>query len=82
MAKKIVVYHGESDILLRALINCGDYDLVFSGHDHRPSIAQFKNTTHINPGSIVKLHEGKSGGDSTIAIYNTKTSRGSIIKLN
>lgn len=79
--KKIVVYHGESDILLRALVNCGEYDMVLSGHNHKPLVIQIKNTTHINPGSIVKLHSGKPGGDSTIAIHNTKTNKSNIIKL-
>lgn len=78
---KIVVYHGDSDPLLQGLIDSDKYDLVLSGHDHTPLISQINDTIHINPGSVTELHNGKAG-DSTIAIYDTESCNGEIIKLN
>ena len=79
---KIVVYHGDSDPLLQGLIDSDKYDLVLSGHDHTAKISQTNDTIHINPGSVTDIHGGKAGNDSTIAIFNTKTCKGEIIKLN
>lgn len=80
--QKAIAYHGESTEILEALIDCQKYDLVFSGHDHNPIIKEIDKTIHINPGSIATLHDGQFGGESTIAIYDTSSKQGEIIKLN
>jgi hypothetical protein len=80
-AKKIVVYHGDSEAILDALIKCNKYDIVFSGHNHKAEIKQINNTLHINPGSITNIRVENINHNSSIAIYDTNTNKGEIINI-
>lgn len=50
--KKIGVYHGTEERLARALVESGNYDLVFRGHTHERKSERFEGTLEINPGGI------------------------------
>jgi uncharacterized protein len=49
--KKIAVYHGTFEPITQALIHCGFYDVVISGHTHEVVQKQIGKTLHLNPGS-------------------------------
>ena len=46
----IAVTHGTSDILVDALVDCGDYDYVFHGHTHAHGVEACGGTVRVNPG--------------------------------
>ena len=46
------VYHGTSEPIVEALLDCGAYDYVCRGHTHERVHEQRGETTHINPGGI------------------------------
>jgi putative phosphoesterase len=48
----IAVYHGTSGAIVDALVDCGSYDYVLSGHTHEFAHEQRGDTTRINPGGI------------------------------
>jgi putative phosphoesterase len=79
--RKIVVYHGSNKILTNALIKSQIYDAVFTGHTHQAIIETFGKTLHINPGSTAGYAFGKITKEKTLALYETETNQGKIIKL-
>ena len=79
--RKIVAYHGQSDILLNGLIESKKYDAVFSGHNHEASIEKKGKTLYVNPGSISGVCESKSSDEITVAVYDTKTNNAEIVSL-
>lgn len=80
--KKIVVYHGDSEPILDALLKCDKYDIVCSGHNHQAKINEYGKTTHINPGSITNIRFQDINHEASIAIYDTATNKAKIIKIN
>ena len=48
----IAVYHGTSETLVDALIDCGDYDYVLRGHTHRRVYEERNGVVHVNPGGL------------------------------
>lgn len=48
----IAVYHGTSQSLVDALVECGAYDYVFHGHTHERTHEEHGGTVRINPGGI------------------------------
>lgn len=79
--RKIVAYHGQSEILLNGLIESQKHDAVFSGHNHRASIKKKGKTLHVNPGSISGVCATELSDEITVAIYDTKTNNAKIISL-
>ena len=68
--KRIAVYHGENREITDALIKCGDYDCVFSGHDHIARIEKQGKVLFVNPGTLTDKHkEGMK--PPSIAVYDT-----------
>ncbi len=55
--KKIAVYHGTHEPITQALIHCGFYDVVITGHTHLVKNELVKNTLHLNPGSANGFEE-------------------------
>jgi len=49
---RVAVYHGTSDPIIDALLECGNYDYVFHGHTHTRVHEQVGETVRINPGGI------------------------------
>jgi len=46
----VAVYHGTSGGIVDALVDCGAYDYVFSGHTHAREHEERDGTVHVNPG--------------------------------
>jgi len=74
--KRIALYHGTQYGITEALIACGTYDLVVTGHTHIAVNQLHGKTLHINPGSANGL-----GNPPTVAMYDTVTGVGEIIGL-
>lgn len=74
---KIACYHGTVLEITRALIDCGTYDVVLSGHTHRSSIEQCGKTLAINPGSAHGFEEEVP----MIAVFDTKTRKAEILSI-
>lgn len=78
--KKIAVYHGENREITEALVKCGDYDCVFSGHDHLARIEKRGNVLFVNPGTLADKH--KEGMKSpSVAIYDADSHNARIIDV-
>ncbi|MBF0382496.1 MAG: metallophosphoesterase [Magnetococcales bacterium] len=73
---KIVVYHGTVPTILNALINCGDYRVVISGHTHKIVNRLEGNTRVLNPGTSHGF-----GGPATIMIYDSTKDETELIEL-
>ncbi|WP_435063007.1 metallophosphoesterase [Halobaculum sp. EA56] len=46
------VYHGTSEPIVEALIDCGSYDYVCRGHTHERVHEERDGTVHLNPGGV------------------------------
>ena len=49
---EFAVYHGTSEPIVEALIDCGSYDYVCRGHTHQRVHEEREGTVHVNPGGI------------------------------
>ncbi|MGQ4554578.1 YfcE family phosphodiesterase [Halobellus sp. GM3] len=49
---EVAVYHGTSEQLVDALVDCGEYDYVVRGHTHRRTRDEREGTVHVNPGGL------------------------------
>ncbi|MBF0444551.1 MAG: metallophosphoesterase [Magnetococcales bacterium] len=73
---KIVVYHGTVPTFLNALIKCGDYRLVITGHTHKVVNHLEGNTRVLNPGSAHGFN-----GPATFMIYDSAKDEAELIGL-
>lgn len=64
--KKIALYHGTDAPITTALEQCGNYDVVVSGHTHEKKAEMVSNTLAINPGTAHGF-----GEKATIALLDT-----------
>ena len=48
----LAVTHGTSDVVVDALVDCGDYDYVAHGHTHAHGIEVRGGTVRVNPGGL------------------------------
>ena len=79
--KKISVYHGDHQEITEALIKCGDYDCVFSGHDHIARIEKRGKVLFVNPGSLLDPY--KEGMKlPSIAIYDSADHQAKLIGVD
>jgi len=78
--KKIAAYHGDNPEITEALIKCGSYDCVFSGHDHVSRIKKQGKVLFVNPGTLVDKYR-KGVTPPSIAIYDSVTDAAKIIKI-
>jgi putative phosphoesterase len=51
-AVEVAVTHGTSDLVVDALVDCGDYDYVFHGHTHAHGVEERGETVRVNPGGL------------------------------
>ncbi|VTT85273.1 unknown [Halorubrum sp. DM2] len=54
----IAVTHGTSDLVVNALVDCGDYDYAFHGHTHAHGVEERDGTVRVNPGGLPIPVEG------------------------
>jgi putative phosphoesterase len=50
--QRVAVYHGTSNPIIKALVDCGNYDYVLHGHTHVRAHEERDGTVRINPGGI------------------------------
>lgn len=65
---KIALYHGTDAPITTALKECGNFDVVVSGHTHEKKAEMIDGTLAVNPGTAHGF-----GETATIAILNTQT---------
>lgn len=75
--KAICVVHGDHLDLLNTVLVSGQFDLVVSGHTHRPKTEQVGRTLHVNPGEC----GGWLTGRSTIALADLEEKSAEIIDI-
>lgn len=78
--KKIAVYHGDHQEITEALIKCGDYDCVFSGHDHVSRIEKIGKVIWVNPGTLADSHK-QGMNPPSIAVYDGAAHAARIIEI-
>ena len=61
----VAVYHGTSEAIVGALLDCGHYDYVLRGHTHERVHEERDGTVHVNPGGIPT---SPSGGEPPAAV--------------
>lgn len=66
--RSIALYHGTDAPITVALEQCGDYDVVVSGHTHEQKAEMIDGTLAINPGTAHGFDEV-----ATIAFLETET---------
>lgn len=74
--RHIALYHGTQPSITEALLLCGKYDLVISGHTHKTVMERHEKTLSVNPGSLHGF-----GGDPTFAIYDTNSGEVEFMKI-
>jgi len=74
---KFAVYHGTYPEITESLENCGEYDVVISGHTHEAKVGTAGDTITINPGSVNGFDR-----DALIAIFDTETKQVKFIELD
>jgi len=79
--KKAIVYHGDDYAILGALIDCQKYNIVFTGHTHKPRNEVIGKTLVINPGATTNECEGKITDKASVAIYNSQTHKAEIVYI-
>lgn len=57
--KRFAVYHGTISTVVDALVKSKKYDIVITGHAHRPKIKNEDGVLLINPGEVCGYLEGK-----------------------
>jgi putative phosphoesterase len=75
--KRIAVYHGTIQQITDALVACGTYDIVLSGHTHQALITQQSNTLFFNPGTV-----HGSGKRATCGVVDTEKRAAEVIDLD
>jgi putative phosphoesterase len=50
--RDFVVYHGTSEAVVDALVECGRYDYVLHGHTHEFAREERDGTVRVNPGGV------------------------------
>ncbi|MBF0144188.1 MAG: YfcE family phosphodiesterase [Magnetococcales bacterium] len=66
---RLAAYHGTSPVIREALVACGLYRFVVTGHTHRPLSRKHGPTWHLNPGSAHGF-----GGEATVMVVDTADS--------
>lgn len=69
--------HGDDPALLAALLEDGSYDVLVSGHTHRPLIGRYGRTLSVNPGEVC----GYLTGTPTVALLDTGTKEARLVRL-
>lgn len=70
------LYHGTHEGITEALVGCGRYDLVISGHTHEPRQRTIDGTLALNPGTANGFD-----GRATVALLDTADLAVRIVEL-
>ncbi len=81
--RKIILSHGSDAQVTDALIRCGAYDAVFTGHTHVPDALTVGRTLAVNPGTLSGF-SAKRGGqlrEAEVAIYSSDSNTAEIVSF-
>ena len=78
--KKVAAYHGDNEEITGALIKCGDYDCVFSGHNHISRIEKIGKVISVNPGRLLDNYK-EGANPPSIAVYDSNTHDAKLINV-
>lgn len=78
--KHIAIYHGTAPKIVNALAKCGDYDVVFYGHNHLAKVEMIGQTLAMNPGTLLDVTNEVIRGAS-IGLYDASKHEGQLIKI-
>ena len=73
---KIALYHGTDSTILNALIRCGKYKIVITGHTHEVENRLDGVTRVLNPGTAHGF-----GKQATIMLYDTALDQAEVVEL-
>lgn len=76
--KKLVMQHGHNAEMLEHLTTQGTYDVVCTGHTHKPLIEKHGRTLLINPGATCFVIDGEPSDEASVAILDTQTMQATI----
>lgn len=79
--KRIAVFHGNDENLIKAIIESGLYDVFCYGHTHQAKIERKNKTLVINPGSLLGVFLPDKNAPITAAIYDTEADKAEIVNL-
>ncbi|MUW14368.1 YfcE family phosphodiesterase [Halorubrum sp. CBA1125] len=71
-AVDVAVTHGTSEVVVDALVDCGDYDYVLHGHTHAHGTEERDGTVRVNPGG---LPIPVAGADDAFRVATLDTTR-------
>ena len=75
--RRITMTHGTHGAITRALARCKEYDLVITGHTHKPEIKEESKTLIINPGAT----SGYLTQEKTVAIVDLVPMKAKLLLL-
>ena len=73
---KIACYHGTEPEIRNALVNCGKYDLIITGHTHTYEDRTTGKTRLLNPGTAHGF-----GDKATIMVFDTVSREAELIMI-
>lgn len=73
---KVALYHGTDAPITAALEQCGNYDIVVSGHTHQKKAVTIGSTLAVNPGTAHGF-----GEEATVALLDTTTKDVEFVQL-
>ena len=79
--KIIAVYHGHHKRTLRNLIVSQQYDVVCTGHTHKPKVQIFGRTLVINPGSVAFTIPRSKNPVLCVALYDTTDNQATLLPI-
>jgi len=75
--RRLALYHGTDAPITAALEQCGNYDVVVTGHTHERKAGIIDGTLAVNPGTVHGF-----GDEATVAILDTEALDVEFIQLS
>ncbi|MFC5277764.1 metallophosphoesterase [Halorubrum rubrum] len=72
-AVDVAVTHGTSEVVVDALVDCGDYDYVLHGHTHAHGAEERDGTVRVNPGGLPIPVDGADDAFHVATLDTTKS---------
>lgn len=76
--RRIAMTHGTHVAITRALVRCKEYDMVITGHTHKPEIKEEGKTLIVNPGAA----SGYLSKEKTVVIVDLELMKAKLIHLS
>ena len=79
---QVAAYHGDDELILEALIGCGKYKAVFTGHTHAVRNEKVGEVLVLNPGAVCYARNGEIKDEATVAVYDSDANSAEIVTLD